>query len=139
MALEPRLIVHDVDAALDLYHKAFGAERLERFADGSGRVVHAAMKVGTSVFTMAQEVADWGLASPDSSKGASVLLHLTVPDPDDLARKMVDLGGNVVITIEDRPYGKREGRVVDPFGHAWILSKTIEDLTEDEIQERLAQ
>lgn len=137
ISLEPRLIVRDVDAALEFYRDAFNAKRLERFADQSGRVVHAAMKVGDSVFTMAQEVVSWGLTSPETTMGASVLLHLTVPNPDKTAKAMVNLGGKVIIEIEDRPYGKREGRVRDPFGHAWILSKTIELLTDEQIHERL--
>ncbi len=137
ISLEPRLIIGDVDAALEFYHDVLGAERLERFADGSGRVVHAAMRIGNSVFTMAQEVRQWGLTAPDASTGSGVLLHLTHPDPDAAAENMVASGGRVVIAIEDRPYGKREGRVLDPFGHAWILSKTIEDLTEAQTRERL--
>ena len=137
ISLEPRLIIDDVDAALEFYGNALGAMRLERFADQSGRVVHAAMKIGDSIFTMAQQVIDWGLVAPDNSTGSSVLLHLTVPDPDKTAAAMVSSGGEVVIEIEDRPYGKREGRVLDPFGHAWILSKTIEELTDEQIQKRL--
>ncbi|MEL6666958.1 MAG: VOC family protein [Pseudomonadota bacterium] len=137
ISLEPRLIIDDVDAALEFYSNVFGATRLERFADQSGRVVHAAMKIGNSVFTMAQQVVDWGLTAPDDSAGSSVLLHLTVPDPDKTAVAMVNSGGEVIIEIEDRPYGKREGRVRDPFGHAWILSKTIEELTDDQIRKRL--
>lgn len=137
ISLEPRLIVRDVDAALEFYRNVLVAKQLERFTDGSGRVVHAAMKVGNSIFTMAQEVVEWGLTSPDTSTGASVLLHLTVPNPDELAKRMVNLGGKVIIEIEDRPYGKREGRVRDPFGHAWILSKTIAILTDKQIQDRL--
>ncbi|MEM7443232.1 MAG: VOC family protein [Pseudomonadota bacterium] len=139
ISLEPRLVVSDADAALTFYSDTLGAERLERFADQSGRVVHAAMRIGKSVFTMTQEEPAWGLNSPNNSTGASVLLHLTVPDPDTTAEKVVALGGKMVISIDDRPYGKREGRVLDPFGHAWILSRTIEDLSEEEIQERLAR
>ncbi|MEM7525603.1 MAG: VOC family protein [Pseudomonadota bacterium] len=133
------MIVRDVDAALAFYRDALHARQLERFADPSGRVVHAAMRIGKSYFTMAQEVASWGLSAPDASAGASVLLHLTVPDPDAAAEAMVTLGGEILIEIEDRPYGKREGRVQDPFGHAWILSKTIEELTDEEIQDRLGR
>lgn len=135
--LEPRLIISDVDAALEFYSATIGAIRLARFADQTGRVVHAAMQIGASVFTMAQAVADWGLTAPDKDLGATVLLHLTVSNPDEIAEAMVELGGEVVIEIEDRPYGKREGRVRDPFGHAWILSKTIENLTNEQIQNRL--
>jgi len=137
ISLEPRLIIDDVDAALEFYSNTLGAARLERFADQSGRVVHAAMKIGTSVFTMAQQVMDWGLVAPNKSSGSGVLLHLTVPDPDETAATMVNLGAEVIIEIEDRPYGKREGRVRDPFGHAWILSKTIEELTNEQIEKRL--
>ena len=32
----------------------------------------------------------------------------------------------VVVPIKDRPYGKREGRIRDPFGHLWILSMEVE-------------
>ncbi len=135
--LEPRLVLPDVDAAMSFYQKVFDARPTERFEDQSGRVVHAAMRIGESVFTMTQEVPAWGLEAPQKPSGTAVLLHLTVDDPDETADRMVTLGSKVVIAIEDRPYGKREGRVVDPFGHAWILSKTIEALTEDEIRRRL--
>jgi PhnB protein len=35
---------------------------------------------------------------------------------------MVQHGAEVDIPIENRPYGKREGRVKDPYGHMWIIS-----------------
>jgi PhnB protein len=38
---------------------------------------------------------------------------------------MVEGGGRLIIPIEDRPYGKREGRVQDPFGHLWVVSETL--------------
>lgn len=137
ISLAPRLIISDVDAALEYYSSALGASRLERFSDQDGRVVHAAMQIGESIFTMSQAVAGWGLIAPNRGLSASVLMHLTVPNPDEMAKAMVELGGEVIIEIEDRPYGKREGRVLDPFRHAWILSKTIESLTDEQIQSRL--
>lgn len=136
-SLEPRLIVRDADAAISFYENAIGATCLERFTDSSGRVVHAALQIGGSRFTMAEEVLNWGLAAPDQPAGASVLMHLTLPDPDGAATRMQELGAEIVISIEDRPYGRREGRVRDPFGHAWILSREIETLTAEEIQARL--
>jgi PhnB protein len=68
-----------------------------------------------------------------------VLLHLTLPDPDAACARTIERGGAVVIPIQDRPWGKREGRVRDPFGHLRILSRPIEALTADEIQLRLAR
>jgi uncharacterized glyoxalase superfamily protein PhnB len=71
--------------------------------------------------------------------GSPVLIHLTLADPDAACARMVELGGEVIIPIKDRPYGKREGRVRDPFGHLWVLSRPTETLTNDEIQQRLAR
>ncbi len=52
---------------------------------------------------------------------------------------MVAGGAQLVVAIADRPWGKREGRVADPSGHLWILSKTIEALSAAEIRRRLVQ
>lgn len=38
---------------------------------------------------------------------------------------MVADGGTVIIPIEDRLYGKREGRVRDPLGHLWVVSQDL--------------
>ncbi|MEU4417914.1 hypothetical protein [Nocardia salmonicida] len=35
---------------------------------------------------------------------------------------MVRHGAELVIPVENRPYGKRQGRVQDPFGHLWVIS-----------------
>jgi PhnB protein len=39
-----------------------------------------------------------------------------------------------VIPVADRFYGHREGRIRDPFGHLWILSKPIEEMSPEDIQ-----
>jgi PhnB protein len=88
------------------------------------------VRVGLSVFSMTEQVSDWGLLAPTRMGGSPVLLHLTLPDPDDACARMVAHGGEVLIPIEDRFYGKREGRVRDPFGHLWILSRPLGDTRE---------
>ena len=47
-------------------------------------------------------------------------------------------GAVVIVPIEDRPYGRCEGRVQDPFGHLWILSHVTEQISDDEIRDRLS-
>jgi len=138
-ALHPRLVVADPDGALEFYQKALNATVIERFTDNQNRVVHAAFTVENAIVSITQSVPDWGLNDPLSLNGSPCLLHLTVSDPDRLAARMVQLGGKTIIEIADRPYGKREGRIADPGGHLWILSKPIEDLDSDEIGQRLKQ
>jgi PhnB protein len=135
--LYPRLIVDAPQEALDYYATTLDADIIEHFADPDGRVVHAAFSVGDAIVSLAESVPSWGLVSPRALGGSPCLLHLSVEDPDATAARMVDGGGTIVIEIQDRPWGKREGRVADPSGHLWIISTPIEDVSEDEIRRRL--
>lgn len=74
----------------------------------------------------AQVRADDGLHSPETLGGSPLLLTLSVPDFNAAGRDMVALGGVVVIPIEDRPYGKREGRVHDLIGNLWVVSQDLD-------------
>ena len=42
------------------------------------------------------------------------------------------------LTMEPREqfYGERSSKVVDPFGHEWLLGSHIEDVTPEEMQRR---
>ena len=129
--LHARLVVEDADRAIAYYETTLGAELLERFTESDGRVVHARLGIGGGEISMAEQVPDWGLLGPGALGGSAVLLHLTVADCDAVGDRMVAQGGEVVIPIADRPYGKREGRIRDPFGHLWILSTHLFDLPEN--------
>jgi uncharacterized glyoxalase superfamily protein PhnB len=73
----PRLIVRDVDAAIEFCQNAFGAELVERFAEPDGRVGFAKLTLGDFQLSLSEEVAEWGvdfshvfgrLYSPDSAR-----------------------------------------------------------------------
>jgi len=137
--LYPRLIVGEPDKALEFYQRTLDAEIIERFTDREQRVVHAAFSVADAVVSVAQAVPEWGLIDPLRLGGSPCLLHLSVDDPDRSIARMTVSGGRLVIAVADRPWGKREGRVADPSGHLWILSRTIEDVSAEEIRRRLAR
>jgi PhnB protein len=121
----PRLIVRDVDAAIAFYRNALGAELVERFAEPDGRVGFAKLTLGGFPLSLSEEVPEWGWISPVSLGGSPVLIQLELEDCDLVAEKMVAEKAEIVIPIKDRPYGKREGRLRDPFGHLWILSQEV--------------
>lgn len=120
--LHPKLLVSDADQAIDFYTRALDAKSAFRATDDQGVVVHAELTLGTAMFALAQTVDEWGWNDPESVGGSPVLLTLTVSDPDATAERMERNGATLVIPVENRPYGKRQGRVKDPFGHLWILS-----------------
>jgi uncharacterized glyoxalase superfamily protein PhnB len=45
-----------------------------------------------------------------------------VDDVDAVGERMVAAGGRVVFEIGDHEDG-RGGRILDPFGHAWMISQ----------------
>lgn len=122
MEISAKLLVSDADAAVAFYSQALEATLAFRAADERDVVNHAELVVGSTVLTLAQSVEEWGWIDPLSLGGSPVLITVTVPDPDVLADRMVDLGATLVIPVENRPYGKRQGRVRDPFGHLWVIS-----------------
>jgi PhnB protein len=135
--LVPRLIVSNTDQAVAFYTAALGARALERYATPAGHVVHAAITIGDSLVSLADESPEWNTPGPASLGGSPVLLTLQLDDPDAVCERAIHCGAKLIIPIADRYYGHREGRIEDPFGHLWILSKAIQTLTPEEIARRM--
>ncbi len=117
--LRPRLVVDGAASAIEYYREVFGAEELERFEDEAGKIVHAELAIGSGRLTLKDE--DDVDPAPSTLGGSPVLLSLTVDDVDALGERMVAAGGKVVFPIGDHE-GGRGGRILDPFGHAWMIS-----------------
>ncbi|CAL9412675.1 putative protein [Streptomyces sp. enrichment culture] len=132
--LYARLVVPDAPRAIDFYRAALGAEETERYTGPDGRIVHALLRLGGSV--VAVKDADEGDPAPASLGGSPVIMALDVSDADAVAEAMLRGGATVVYPVADQHYGQRGGRLADPFGHLWMISQTIEDLTPDQIQAR---
>jgi uncharacterized glyoxalase superfamily protein PhnB len=132
--LYPRLVVSDATRAIDFYRGALGAEEIERYTGPGGRIVHALLRLGGAV--LAVKDADEGDPAPPSLGGTPVIMALDVTDADAVAEAMVRAGATVVYPVADQHYGQRGGRLADPFGHLWMISQTIEDLTPEEVQRR---
>ncbi len=121
--LAPRLVVSSGDDALDFYSRAFDSEPTDQHYDGQ-RLVNGHVLIGTTLVGVTEEDGVHNHA-PSTIGGTPVILSLTVPDVDAAAARFVDAGGEVVIEVDDRPYGRRDGRFEDPFGHLWILGQEL--------------
>ncbi|MFH9002985.1 VOC family protein [Streptomyces afghaniensis] len=132
--LYARLVVSDGPRAIDFYRTALGAAEIERYTDPDGKIVHAMLRLGDAV--VAVKDADESDPAPDSLGGSPVIMALDVSDADAVAEAMLRAGAKVVYPVADQHYGQRGGRLADPFGHLWMISQTIEELTPEEIQQR---
>ncbi len=140
-ALEPRLVVKGAAKAIDFYKRALDAKELSRFADPNldGFIVHAALDIRGTSISLTEESKEWGNYAPTSLDSSPVMMHLSVEDADAVANAMIEAGAEIVIPVADQFYGMREGRLLDPFGHLWIVSQQLEELSDEEIQRRVAE
>ena len=132
----PYLIVKDAAAAIAFYERAFGAKETMRLAEPSGRIGHAEISIGGATIMIADEYPEMGFRGPQALGGSPVTLVLHVTDVDAVADRAVAAGAAVVIPVKDQFYGERSGRIRDPFGHLWILSTHVEDVSTEEMQRR---
>jgi PhnB protein len=119
-ALYPFLAVRDTDAAIAFYAEAFGATVRER-VEAPGAVV-AVLEIQGMPFGVATEAPQLGTPSPETAGATTVRVSLHVDDPDAAAARAIAAGATEMFPVADQPYGLRQGRVVDPFGHHWLIA-----------------
>jgi PhnB protein len=136
-SVTPYLIVRGAADAIEFYQKAFGAVELFRFPAAEGKIGHAEIKIGDSPIMMADEFPAMGYKGPQSIGGSPVSLMIYVEDVDTVFDRAVDAGATVKEALQDKFYGDRTGTVVDPFGHVWHLATHKEDVSMEEMQERI--
>jgi PhnB protein len=136
-SLTPYLIVDGGAEALEYYKKAFGAIELFRM-DHGGKVGHAEMKIGDSMFMLGDEQPGMGYKGPKSLGGTPISLMIYVDDCDTIFKQAIEAGGTEVKALQDQFYGDRSGTLTDPFGHVWTVSTHKEDVAPEEMEWRLA-
>ena len=123
-SLYPFLAVRDTDAAIAFYAEAFGATVRQRFEAPDGPVV-AVLDIDGLPFGVATEAPQLGTPSPETAGATTVRVSLHVDDPDAVAARAVAAGATEMFPVADQPYGLRQGRVVDPFGHHWLIANGV--------------
>ncbi|MFF3468199.1 VOC family protein [Streptomyces sp. NPDC001984] len=121
----PFLAVNDVDAAVVFYAQAFGAiEDGERVRAPDGPQV-AVLSIAGHRLGVATEAPELGTPSPQTLGATTVRISLDVDDPDAVAARAVAAGAREMFAVADQPYGMRQGRVIDPFGHHWLIGRHL--------------
>jgi PhnB protein len=134
--MTPQLTVKSSAQAIDFYKRAFGARELVRMASPDGKIMHAELKVGDSLFFLTDEFPDMGGRAPQSLGGSTGSYHLYVPNVDTAFKRAIDAGAQVAMPVADMFWGDRYGKVRDPFGHEWGLATHKEDLSSAEQRRR---
>ena len=138
-SITPYLAIDGAADAMEFYKKAFGAEEIERMEGPGGKVMHAEMKIGSSIFMLSDANAEWGHHSPKHFGGSPASFYLYVQDCDAVFAQAIAAGATEKRPLQDTFYGDRNGTVEDPFGFTWSIGTHVKDMTREEIAEAAKQ
>jgi PhnB protein len=107
-----------------------------------GDGLHAHLQIGKTMIVITDEQPSGPngvmmVASPESVGAATTILEMYVDDVDIVYQRAVDAGGKPMLPICDTFYGDRMGWVADPFGHIWAIWTVREEVTPEQVYERM--
>jgi PhnB protein len=130
----PYLTVRSGEEALAFYKKAFNASEIYKLKKPDGRVGHAELQIGNARVMVGEP-----MGGSTTMGGTAGSLCLYVEDADQLFKQGVSAGGKEVMAVQDMYWGDRAGTFADPFGHTWTVCTHKEDLTPQEIEQRMKE
>jgi PhnB protein len=139
----PHLMVRGGRKAIDFYTRALGAIVLYESAMPDGNGIHAHLQVGKTMIMITDERPPspdgimLGVAAPETLGATTTILEYYVEDVDAACQRAIDAGAKPVLPITDSFYGDRFGWVLDPFGHLWALGTVKEELTPEQVHQRM--
>jgi PhnB protein len=136
----PCLVTQGAAKALDFYADVFGATERMRFPGPGGTIAHAEIQIGDAVIIVEDENPQRGTTAPPAGglPGTPVFQFIYVQDVDATVARAVERGAVLQRAPENQFYGDRDGFIIDPFGHGWVVASHVEDVSPDEMGRRLA-
>jgi uncharacterized glyoxalase superfamily protein PhnB len=135
----PHLILDNAAHAIDWYKRGLGAEEVARAVGPDGKIMHAEIRIGDSLIMMNDAMG--GGKGPKATGGSPASLWIYVEDCDALFNRAVAAGAQVppgpMGQMADQFWGDRCGTFTDPHGYQWTIATRKEDLTPQEIKQRM--
>lgn len=126
----PYLTVTGAGEFIELLKAAFSAREKERFSHADGTIGHAEMIIGDSVLMLSDATGD---CPPTAGT-----FYLYLEDVDGVYRQAVAAGARSTAAPADQFWGDRTATVKDRFGNIWHLATRIENLSLEDVQQRMA-
>jgi uncharacterized glyoxalase superfamily protein PhnB len=116
----PFLRYEDAPAAFEWLATAFGFEKQMIVPGPQGTISHAQLRYGGSLVMIGTAQDDFmNLKSPTALGGATQGIYVHVNDVDAHHDRAKAAGAEIIMPLEETPYGSREYMARDPEGHLW--------------------
>jgi PhnB protein len=119
-AIVPVFLVQNAEKYVEFLKQAFHAREVFMAKSPEGQIRHVSLRVGNSILS--------GGEVHGAFQAAPFLLHMYVPDTDEVYANALRHGATTIRGLEDAPYGDRTATVQDPFGNLWSLATHIKDV-----------
>ena len=136
-SVRPYLYVDGAAEAIAFYQRAFGATERLRLTVPSGQIAHAEVQIGDSVVALCDPLPHFVSRTPGQLGGTSSEVLMYVEDVDTTVQRALDAGATLTLAVQDQVWGDRSGIVTDPFGQVWLIATHVEDVTPEQIAERV--
>jgi PhnB protein len=138
-SVTPYLIIKGAAQAIEYYKKVFGATETVRMNGPDGKIGHAELKIGDSHIMLADENPSMGEGHTSATTvgGSPVSLYVYLSDVDSVVKRATAEGAKILKPVQDQFYGDRNGFIRDPFGHLWGIATHVEDVSPQEMRERM--
>ncbi|MEN0057086.1 MAG: VOC family protein [Mucilaginibacter sp.] len=121
----PQLVIPNGVTDISFYINAFGATELRRFSNDDGTIHVSELSINGALFHLHEQTQRIAAVSPDTHKSTTVTIGLFVDDVHAVVEQAIKSGARLQSAVQDYDYGYRQGEVVDPFGHQWLIEKAI--------------
>jgi PhnB protein len=116
--VSPYLIVNGASHTIDFLVRAFDAVELRRFADPTGKLMHAEVRIDDTVVMLADSVEGWP-AMPSH-------VHVYVSDVDATYRRALAAGATSAQEPVKKDDADKRGGVKDSGGTTWWIATKME-------------
>jgi PhnB protein len=119
-SIVPVFLVQNAAKYIEFLKQAFDARELFMAKSPEGEIRHVSLRVGDSILAGGEVHGEF--------QAAPFLLHMYVPNTDEVYANALRHGATTLRGLEDAPYGDRTASVQDPFGNLWSLATHIKDV-----------
>ena len=121
----PQLFINSGVKDISFYEQAFGAIEKRRFSNDDGSIHVIELSVDGAIFHLHEVTAKPHFFTPEKHRGTTTLIGLFVSDVDNVMNNAIKAGATEIAPAKDYEYGYRQGEIEDPFGHHWLIQKSI--------------
>lgn len=124
-AFVPMLTIIHGTMSLEFYKTAFCAVETKHITNDDGSIHVSEMFIDGAMFHFHEEAADGTTFGPEKYNGVTTIIGLMVSDVDKVMERAIAAGAKETSPATSYDYGYRQGSIIDPLGHHWIIEMAI--------------